>query len=218
MCHIFYKCSFGSGSPTSSRADPLEGESSFGGTDYTGTPQLSNYSGKRLLQQAPSYIDPPPFKETIVHMRSRTQSANSAYSRDYKHVPEWVGKEGPVSPFSNSGISSHELFLSHNPNPNNNTELSESDNSIEKNTAETLSEVSDHTQYSHLAPTQSPTSTRPQHHHQVSFSSPLPLVLSNSTGDRHLPHGGISSGRLAQGKDHEQSPEAEITTDYDTYV
>lgn len=193
---------FGSISPSSSRRDNLdvnlEAGSSYGGTMTSGTPQLSTGSGVRLLH-APSYIDPPPFEEMLKN-RSRSHSANSAYSRDvHEPVRDWDDRYEAGMQFNNNTYAGGD----------------DSDTSIEKNTADFASEDTDreseHTQYSHLAgafqgkqPLGGPT-----FHHQLN----IPLSASSSAGVP-MTFGEMVDNRLLR----EQPDDAEMPLSHATYV
>lgn len=150
----------------------LEAESSFGGTDLTtGTPQFPVSSGVKLLQQAPSYIDPPSFEETIVKNRSRSHSVASTNmygdERDiWENKTDYVVMQpsySSVSPSTRMVPNNGVLGSSHATTSdiaNNNTDYNydDSDNSVEKKTLDSvqsegteLDDNSEYTQYSHLA-------------------------------------------------------------------
>lgn len=178
----------------------LEAESSFGGTDYTtGTPQLSAGSGVRLLQHAPSYIDPPAFEESVTKSRSRSASANSRKTENGEGV--WDNKRndyvmmqpGYSSVSPSSKMAPHGIFSP--PHSNTSTlhncgnmeyNYDDSDNSVEKKTVESLSEdtepddASEYTQYSHLA--------------TVSGGIDVSMPVFNSDHQSSLPRLGVNAG------------------------
>ena len=197
----------------------MEGGSLFG-TITTGTPQLSTGSAARLLNApAPSYIDPPPFEETV--MRSRSQSAHSAYAHDFdKPVRDWDIEQGSGLDLPPTGF----------PNPGVAYTFDDSDNSMDKNADDFDDTESERTQYSHLAgaieknlagiqqrtsPLQQQTSPLQQSpgtrvfHHQLN----LPLSASSSAGVP-MSVGEIVDNRLLR----EQSEDTESPINYATYV
>lgn len=201
---------FSSTSPTGSRAgvDPVEGGSLFGGTVTTGTPQLSMGSAAQLLNaHAPSYIDPPSFEETVMHSRSRSHSATSAYNQDFNRpVRDWDEEQGSGIDLPPHGFNNPSVAYAYE----------DSENSIEKNPDDLVSDDTDreseHTQYSHLAGVAqpSPGGERPAaFHHQLN----LPLSASSSAG-MPMSFGEMVDNRLLRG----QSEDTELPLNYATYV
>lgn len=216
ICELFFApLRFNSTSP-SAGSDPLEatleGESSFGGTEYTvttGTPQLG--SGAHLFgSNAPSYIDPPSFEETLIKARSRSHSSSSAFGNrdlDRPRNDEWDNKQGQVEM---GGVFN---------NPNNAEYMyNDSDNSIEKDPFDTASDMtdqrSDHTQYSHLAGANTnPSAVDPSSvifHHQLN----LPQSAGGSSGGAAP----ISFSDMVDNRLREQSPDGTSALNYATYV
>lgn len=220
MTLLLFVIRFGSASPSVSGTGPpldavLEGEiSSFGGTEYTGTtgtPQLSTGSRARLLGlNAPSYIDPPSFEETVMKTQSRSQSASSAHgNRDF---------DKPTTNWDHNELESKIDFPPSEVFGNPDYTYDDSDNSIEKNQMETASDetdhdgLSDHTQYSHLADINQVTSVNGAgvFHHQLN----LPMSASSS-GGVPMSFREMVDNRLL----HAQSPdESESPLNYATYV
>lgn len=174
-------------------------------------------SAARLINApAPSYIDPPPFEETV--MRSRS---HSAYSRDFdKPVQDWDIEQGSGSEIPPNGfeLSPNEFELSKGfTNPSVAYAFDDSDNSIEKNPEDFASEDTDreseHTQYSHLAeavPGGMQKSPGAQvFHHQLT----LPLSTCSSAG-APVSVGELVDNRLLR----PQSEDAESPINYATYV
>lgn len=186
-------------------------------------------SAARLINApAPSYIDPPPFEETV--MRSRSHSANSAYTQDFdKPVRDWDIEQG-------SGLEVPDLpngFA----NPSVAYVFDDSDNSIEKNMEDLASEDTDreseHTQYSHLAEV-TPRAGGVQRspgaqvfHHQLNLplsacsSAGVPVSAPVSVGEsvNRLVRAPVSVGELVDNRLlRAQSEDTESPINYATYV
>ena len=170
----------------------IEGDSLFNGTSCsytTGTPQLSLGSSARLIE-APSYIDPPSFEETVLKNRSRTQSMSSIYRQGFDDP-----KENYEQHHVTNGPS--QVILS----PLNNTRefsYDESDNSIDKNLAESLSgetDGSEYTHYSHLAGAFGAKTSMPvvSNHHKLN----LPISADSTTGKAPVSIGELVHNRLS---------------------
>ena len=222
MFFSFFLSRFGSNSPP---GEAVERESSLGGgaNEYTiaGTPQLSTGgSSTRMIlhntnSDAPSYIDPPSFEETVMKARSRSQSAASAsYAMENNPGTDWDNEEETKLDFPIGGM------------PNNDYVFDDSDNSIEKNPVESvLSEetdrFSDHTQYSHLAAinplsSPAPTTILDQRGNTSIFHHQLNLPMSaNSTDSRGTP---TSFSEMVQNRLSAQSEDENTALNYATYV
>ena len=186
-------------------------------------------SSARYITNAPSYIDPPSFEETVMKTRSRSHSATSASYGIEHHTPtngsDWDNEEDSKIDFP--------LGL---PNKLSEYVYDDSDNSIEKNPPETTSDdsdnLSDHTQYSHLAPVgsgqtaavnpmsslvSSPASVvTPGQGNAFNFHHQLNLPTSTrSTGSRATP---TTFGEMVHNRLSAQSEDENIAVNYATNV
>ena len=207
----------------------MEGESSIGGgTDYTYTSGFTYGSDGRLIQ-APSYIDPPSFEETV-KSRSRSHSAASAYNQGrafenpVANDHNWDDEQESSTP-----VPSDRGAFSPTNNIVNEYNYEDSDNSIEKKTVESYSEDTDpdcsqYTQYSHLAPKEPTTPVSniampmmSPNHHQINL--PVSPRERNQTLSPHFLGGRpMSIGGLVHARLKSPSPENEIDLNCATYV